>query len=628
MTALQRFLVCLVVALSGRLDAQPETTPPASPSNRYLLIVDTSKSMETRERGMLKVVQELLASGMGGQMKAGDTLGVWTYNTDLYAGRFPLQRWSPETQTAISASLVKFLKGEKFENEAALGRVLTAMGEVVKDSRLITVILVSAGGGIMQGTPFDDRINEFFQRWQDKQKSAKMPYVIVLRARTGEFVDYTLNLPPWPVQMPYLPTETQVAAAPALNTAPATPPQDLIPATPPLTVSRKETKRLDAPKVEEATLSKPAPTAPAGEPGMQRDPAPPPTKADPVESPKAETPTVKVETPAAAPAATTNAPLAVKVDVPKPEPPAKETAKAEPAPAPPPTPAPEPPPAQVPSAVPPATIPSAEAPKAETAKAPAEKPAAEAAVPAPAPAPPPPPKADAAKAAASNPPPAAPVQVAAAPSLHAQSNASPAAVEPSKTAPVPQPKPDAVSAPVPHPPVPVAAVTNIQVKSVTPSSPLPAAPVAVPTNREVAAAPAKVIAPLAKKAEPVAVPAPAKPQVMPASNRMAVTQDRPQVGAPRASEVASARQAAVTNTTAALAAIVSNPPAPRPLPITPAQTAVVAPAKNFLSQKTTWVAGVLLLGVALGFGWLALRRSRATPHASLITRSLDREKRK
>jgi len=55
---------------------------------------------------------------------------------------------------------------------------------------------------------------------------------------------------------------------------------------------------------------------------------------------------------------------------------------------------------------------------------------------------------------------------------------------------------------------------------------------------------------------------------------------------------------------------------------------VATPAESFLSQKTTWIAGVLLLGAAFGFGWLALRRSRAEPHASLITRSLDREKRK
>jgi hypothetical protein len=56
------------------------------------------------------------------------------------------------------------------------------------------------------------------------------------------------------------------------------------------------------------------------------------------------------------------------------------------------------------------------------------------------------------------------------------------------------------------------------------------------------------------------------------------------------------------------------------------QTAVVAPAGSPFGRKNIWIAGVVLAGVMLGFALLLLRRSRATPHASLITRSLDREK--
>jgi hypothetical protein len=46
-----------------------------------------------------------------------------------------------------------------------------------------------------------------------------------------------------------------------------------------------------------------------------------------------------------------------------------------------------------------------------------------------------------------------------------------------------------------------------------------------------------------------------------------------------------------------------------------------------LGHTHIWIAGVVLAGVMFGFALLLLRRSRATPHASLITRSLDREKR-
>jgi hypothetical protein len=55
---------------------------------------------------------------------------------------------------------------------------------------------------------------------------------------------------------------------------------------------------------------------------------------------------------------------------------------------------------------------------------------------------------------------------------------------------------------------------------------------------------------------------------------------------------------------------------------------VATPGESFLGQKSVWVTSLVLLAAVLGFGWLALRRSRATPHASLITRSLERQKKK
>src|SRR5882724_1036018 len=89
-------LVCAAVLLATALHAQTNSPAPAAPhSSRYLLIVETSRSMQRRTQGTLDAVRTLLASGMGGQMRRGDTLGVWTFNDQLYAGSFPLQTVSP-----------------------------------------------------------------------------------------------------------------------------------------------------------------------------------------------------------------------------------------------------------------------------------------------------------------------------------------------------------------------------------------------------------------------------------------------------------------------------------------------------------------------------------------------------
>src|SRR5271165_5506737 len=132
-------LVCLSLGQVASLNAQPAVMPPGPSSHRYLLIVDTSRAMQGRERSVLKTVEGLLKSGMGGQMRTGDTLGVWTYDADLYAGRFQLQHWSPAQQKAITTRVLAYLKGQRFEKFPVLDNVLPPLDGVVRNSDLITV---------------------------------------------------------------------------------------------------------------------------------------------------------------------------------------------------------------------------------------------------------------------------------------------------------------------------------------------------------------------------------------------------------------------------------------------------------------------------------------------------------
>src|ERR1700712_1643130 len=86
----------------GAFGWQPVLAQPSSavvrPANRWLLIVETSRAMAPRAEAITKSVGDLLRSGMNGQLRAGDSVGLWTYNNELHAGEFPLQTWSPETR--------------------------------------------------------------------------------------------------------------------------------------------------------------------------------------------------------------------------------------------------------------------------------------------------------------------------------------------------------------------------------------------------------------------------------------------------------------------------------------------------------------------------------------------------
>ena len=205
--ALLAALLFLLVSPPSQLFAQTPRATPAPLSNRYLFIVETSRSMQPRKDAVLQAVQDLLVSGMRGQLRPGDTIGLWTFNRDLYAGRFPLQQWSSEARGTVPALVLTFLKNQSYEKQGRLGSVTPAMARLIKDSDFITVLLISDGAEPIHGTPFDVQINEAYKLWRDEQQKARTPFVTVLRAKGGQVTDFIVNPASWPVELPPLPSE-------------------------------------------------------------------------------------------------------------------------------------------------------------------------------------------------------------------------------------------------------------------------------------------------------------------------------------------------------------------------------------------------------------------------------------
>ncbi|MEY2429693.1 MAG: hypothetical protein QOJ40_2578 [Verrucomicrobiota bacterium] len=227
--AIGSLALLLALSIPLRLPAQTNRPAVSGPSNRYLLIMDTSRAMQARADAAVQAAQDLLVSGMGGQLRQGDTIGVWTYDQELKAGKFPLQVWTPETHRAVGKRILQFLSEQKYEKRASLDKVLPAMQDLIKESKFITVILISDGGQKIHGTPFDDLINRFYKLWRAEQRAAHMPFVTVLRARDGVITDHTVNSAPWPIEVPPLPaefappavSERKPAPVPVQKTAPA-----------------------------------------------------------------------------------------------------------------------------------------------------------------------------------------------------------------------------------------------------------------------------------------------------------------------------------------------------------------------------------------------------------------------
>jgi hypothetical protein len=189
------------------VEARAQTNAPVANrvTNRYLFVVETSRAMQKRSEGALGTVGKLLTSGLRGQLKPGDTLGVWTFNDELHAGIFPLQRWSSEDSDAIASRVVSYLKAQKFEKQAKLEKVLPVLNGVLKSSEYITVVLVTEGAQDIHGTPFDADLNAAYKNWRDQQQKAKMPFLTVFRGERGTLTYHSVTPAQWALDLPPLP---------------------------------------------------------------------------------------------------------------------------------------------------------------------------------------------------------------------------------------------------------------------------------------------------------------------------------------------------------------------------------------------------------------------------------------
>lgn len=216
-------LCAFVLTLSVSSSSAQTNTDTAPPGNRYLLVLETSRSMQRRTAGTLQAVQDLLTSGMGGQLRRGDTLGIWTYNEQLYAGRFALQQWSPEAHRTVVSRAMAFLQDQNYQHDGVLPLVMPALDRLIKQSPFITIILISDGEQKIHGTPFDAGINQSFDLWAKDQQKARMPLLTILRAQGGRLAAYSVNAAPWPVDLPPLPQELLAAKVPKKEPAASAP---------------------------------------------------------------------------------------------------------------------------------------------------------------------------------------------------------------------------------------------------------------------------------------------------------------------------------------------------------------------------------------------------------------------
>jgi hypothetical protein len=173
--------------------------------NRFLLVFGTSADMKKRLPMVQKALNDLFLTSMGGQLQPGDSIGVWTFDQELRTGQFPLQYWLPDQAATISGNIAGFVGKQRYSKTTSFNVLQPLLDQLVQDSDRLTVLIFCDGETDLSGTPYDVGVNQIFQQRQAGQKSARQPFIIVLRAQFGQYVGCTVDFPPAPVDFPDFP---------------------------------------------------------------------------------------------------------------------------------------------------------------------------------------------------------------------------------------------------------------------------------------------------------------------------------------------------------------------------------------------------------------------------------------
>ncbi|HTR42161.1 MAG TPA: hypothetical protein VMH87_11155 [Pseudomonadales bacterium] len=234
--------------------------PVAPGETRVLIIFDTSSAMKKRLPNEVKAIKQLFALALAERLQNGDTIGIWTFDSDVHTGEYPLQYWQVQNITPIASSVISFVQSEHYGKTTSFDKLTPLISHVISTSPRILVIIFCDGDGQFKGTPFDMSVNAAFKEHQNDMRKAREPFVIALQGENGQYNGSTIssaeemNIPHFSPRgpSPQFPTEGApvsqapppapapqpliIIGHPATNAPPPPPTQDIIiKGTPPVT---------------------------------------------------------------------------------------------------------------------------------------------------------------------------------------------------------------------------------------------------------------------------------------------------------------------------------------------------------------------------------------------------------
>ena len=230
MKCLPSILLFSTLALAAANGATPTTIPRTRPSvprlapagERFLFVVDISFAMRASESANRQALFDLIFTGLEGQMRTGDSFGLWLFNDALHAQEFPMQVWEEPKALDVASLATKFLREQKYSGKCQPGVMMQRLLKLIKTVRDVNVMILSDGAAL-KGTPFDANIAAVYERRKAERSKAQKPFITALVARGGAIVSGAVVLAGESVELPVRPAPALAAKGTNSLAAPTSP---------------------------------------------------------------------------------------------------------------------------------------------------------------------------------------------------------------------------------------------------------------------------------------------------------------------------------------------------------------------------------------------------------------------
>jgi hypothetical protein len=187
MIRLQLILVALVAGFFAHSVRGAER-----PQHHFLFIIDSSSSMVRHKPAAIRLIREVIGSGFEQQVEAGDSVDIWTYDTEKNLHGFPPQIWQPGGARRISDAAAVYVEKYGFKGKSDFSNVANDLNILVPQTKGLLVIVITDGETPFSGIHLDLDINGYLAK-KGRLGPAQDPFLISMCAINGTLRTWTAH---------------------------------------------------------------------------------------------------------------------------------------------------------------------------------------------------------------------------------------------------------------------------------------------------------------------------------------------------------------------------------------------------------------------------------------------------